>query len=393
MSSNFGPLCRELIGGSLIIGSSVVFDNKQPNLTVKDAHVRGDLRVSGNTTLGGDSFTIQGDLKVAGDSVLCGDLKVIADAALCGNTLINKVTSDLIVCGNVCTPQLEIKPDWSIGQDPNDSLNFKYQNLSRAIIDSAGLICAGTTFAVGAEVVIADGMGEGEVDPDVGLSVINGDGSDVVNFRLANPSNTKSRTKQIVAATGFTGNTIINLVPDNLGGNGNVITFDTSGAGATLVWAAGNWWCVGTCDSTPVPLPPSEVQPPSVFRVTSDMTQMLDSGSPGANLTMNIEDVNIINSPGTWLSDAFTITSDGWMHLNASTNFAELDNKSSLQILVNGEVKAGHSQFMSTGADTLCSVDDTLYLEVNDEVKVLAQHFSTDPTPVTNSSFAIFAIN
>ena len=116
----------------------------------------------------------------------------------------------------------------------------------------------------------------------------------------------------------------------------------------------------------------------SVFSVSNVGVQIVSSGSAGANVQLSVLDSNNMNPGGSWSTDSFTVISDGWYHINGGVDFEPLDNKASLELLVNNtnEKCFGQSQLFSTGANAIISVDCTVFLETNDIVSLAAKQYT-----------------
>lgn len=71
MATNKGQLCRDLIGGSLQIKDSVVFDRHRNLKNVNHAKIDGNLRVAGETKLKSD-LLLQGDAQIEGNLTVEG---------------------------------------------------------------------------------------------------------------------------------------------------------------------------------------------------------------------------------------------------------------------------------------------------------------------------------
>ncbi len=90
MASNFGDLCRDIIGGTLQIKSKTVLDS-ETNMRVKNANIRGNLLVNGDLLVLGNVIFEQDIEELSTDKLLAGN--ICAEELIVGNVLGTTVSS------------------------------------------------------------------------------------------------------------------------------------------------------------------------------------------------------------------------------------------------------------------------------------------------------------
>ena len=123
--------------------------------------------------------------------------------------------------------------------------------------------------------------------------------------------------------------------------------------------------------------------------------QIIESGIVGNIISFNQESPHNILPPGVWNgSTDFTISSNGWYHLEAAVDLGDMiNNKFGLDFLIDGaemgNICIGDSRLHSTGLPARMHLDCTSYLIEKSNVSVRVRQTTGNPQPLESACLTI----
>lgn len=398
----FANLVNMVIGGNIVEANifcaekEIQTDKISPkNGTI--VSLNADLNLMGNDIFASNSIATNYILPTTGNLIVCGNLHIkdgsldLGEGNIANIRQLTGKNGNLLVQGDLTIQNGNI--DLSCGNIINIA-NISVQTIQPKNGDN--ILINGNLNLMGNDILATNSIVTNFISPGTGNLIVCGnldikDGS--LNLAGGNITNIGQITSQ-------SGNLVINgniaIQNGDLDiGCGNIANVDTLFIQTINPKTGDEITINGNLNVTGNLVGSAITAQPDVFRIEKSGTQILSSGNLGANITMTIEDSNNLGSFGSFLTDTFTISKNGWYHINASANLGELDNKATLELLINNNPDdcIGQSKFMATGENTLLSLDCTLYLQTSDTVKVRVKQFTTTTATISDAHLAIFGIS